>query len=62
QYQHGGPGNMSTDDPDLVNYRGKINREEWREFKNNVPRTTRLEDKLNEMIREFNRNQREEDD
>ena len=53
---------MSTDDPNLVNYRGKIDREEWREFKNNVPRTTRLEDKLNEMIREFNRNQREEDD
>lgn len=56
---------MSTNDdgdnyPDLVNYRGRIDREEWHEFKNNVPRTISLESKLNEMIREFNRKHREE--
>ena len=56
----GNDGDDGDDEPDLVNYRGKIDREEWREFKNNVPRTIRLEDKLNEMIREFNREQREE--
>ena len=49
-----------NDDTDLVNYKGKIDRDEWREFKNNVPRTITLEEKVNELIREFNREQREE--
>lgn len=62
EHGYGGINNMSDDDaePDLVNYRGKTDRHEWHEFKYNVPRTIKLEDKLNEMIREFNREQREE--
>ena len=50
-----------NNDTDLVDYRGKIDREEWHEFKNNVPRTIALEEKVNKLVRKFNREHREED-
>lgn len=44
-----------------INYRGQIDESDWREFKHNVPRTTKLMEKVNELIREFNAANRNRD-
>ena len=60
-----GSGHSQDDDEDddtgddVVNYRGTMPKEEWLEFKSNVPRTMRLMDKVNELIRQFNDEQRD---
>lgn len=51
-------GEDDGDEEETINYRGEINRSEWREFKRNVPRTKKLSEKVNELIREFNASQR----
>lgn len=60
--QGGGDEGEETDgdsDADLVNYRGQIPQSDWEEFKQNVPRTIKLPEKINELIRRFNASQRE---
>lgn len=56
-----GDGDDEDDDTedDVVNYRGTMPKDEWLEFKSNVPRTMRLMDKVNELIRQFNDEQRD---
>lgn len=53
--------NESNDSDDTINYRGEIDAETWREFKTNVPRTKALYEKINELIEQFNEQQRDTD-
>lgn len=63
---NGGSGETSDEDGDedgesIKHYRGEIRTSDWEEFKRNVPRTVTLMDKVNELIREFNKEQRDDD-
>lgn len=44
----------NTDDEPIVvvNYRGVIEEESWEDFKDKVPRSERLEDYINDLIRD----------
>ncbi|MEM4782008.1 MAG: hypothetical protein QXG03_10680 [Halalkalicoccus sp.] len=50
---------MSDEGSDTITYRGEIDEEEWEEFKRYVPRTVKLGDKLNELIRDWTQEQKE---
>ena len=59
---NGGGGDTNSEDEEPIkHYRGEIRKSDWEEFKRNVPRTVNLMDKVNELIREFNEEQRDDD-
>lgn len=51
---------MSTESNSVetTTYQGEIDQEVWNDFKQFVPRTTNLDEKVNELIREWTREQK----
>lgn len=44
---------------EIATYQGTIDREVWEEFKQYVPRTINLDDKINELITDWTEEQKE---
>lgn len=44
---------------EIATYQGTIDREVWKEFKQYVPRTNNLDDKINELITDWTEEQKE---
>jgi hypothetical protein len=48
-----------SDMKDQATYQGSIDRDLWEDFKRHVPRTINLDEKINELIRDWTKEQEE---